>query len=210
MVESLTGASTTIDTTTSIINNANSTTTGQQEIKPYTKKISDETSTYDDKIETDKIISILEKDFNQYENEYEKKKREYILAKLNTIIKDWVKEVGIQEKKDDSTINNSGGTIFTFGSYRLGVHSPDTDIDALCVAPRHIDRKRHFFGILAQRLRSNPSVTKIQEVEEAFVPVIKMEFDGVDIDLLFARVEQQEVSDNLNLLDNNILRSCDT
>ena len=90
------------------------------------------------------------------------------------------------------------------------MHTPDTDIDALCVVPRHIDRDRHFFGILAPILRKLPSVTKIAEVKEAFVPVIKMAFEGVDIDLLFARIEYQSVGDDLtNLNDDNILRNCD-
>ena len=39
---------------------------------------------------------------------------------------------------DPETIEKSGGKIFEFGSYRLGVHTPGTDIDALCLAPRHI------------------------------------------------------------------------
>lgn len=38
-----------------------------------------------------------------------------------------------------------------------------------------------------------------------------MKFEDVDIDLLFARVEYKEVGDDLeNLLDDNILRNCDT
>ena len=42
------------------------------------------------------------------------------------------------------------------------------------------------------------------------MPVIKMEFEGVEIDLLFARVEYREVGDELkDLSDNNILRNCD-
>lgn len=36
-----------------------------------------------------------------------------------------------------------------------------------------------------------------------------MKFESIDIDLLFARVEDKEVSDKLNLLDDNILRNCD-
>lgn len=119
-------------------------------------------------------------------------------------------QVGLRENKDEEAVKNSGGKIFTFGSYRLGVHSPDTDIDALCVVPRHVDRNKHFFGDLSEMLRRHPSVTKLTEVREAFVPVIKMKFEGVDIDLLFARVEYTEVGDDLkNLLDDNILRNCD-
>ena len=61
------------------------------------------------------------------------------------IVREWIKE---SSKGEDR-----GGKIFTFGSYRLGVHSPNTDIDALCVAPSHIDRDNHFFGLLAKKLQ---------------------------------------------------------
>ena len=106
----------------------------------------------------------------------------------------------------------SGGKIFTFGSYRKGVNGPGSDIDTLIVAPRHIDRDYHFFGELAPMLRSTPGVTELTEVKEAQVPVIKMKFNDVEIDLLFARVEYKEVGDDFNsdrLLDDNILRNCD-
>ena len=70
------------------------------------------------------------------------------------IVHEWIKNCGQKEGKDQETIEKSGGKIFTFGSYRLGVNGPNSDIDALCVAPRHIDRTKHFFGILAPMLRN--------------------------------------------------------
>ena len=77
---------------------------------------------------------------------------------------------------EESQAQKLGGKIFTFGSYRLGVGGPDSDIDSLVVAPRMIDRMKHFFGVLAPMLKSNPDVTDMKEVPEAFVPVIKLKY----------------------------------
>ena len=113
--------------------------------------------------------------------------------------------------KDPQVYSKWGAKLFPFGSFRLEVHSPTTDIDALCVAPRDIERDAHFFGVLPDILRNTEGVEKLIEVREAFVPCIKMIFKTVDIDLLFARIEYREVGDNLDSLnDNSILRNCDT
>ena len=116
--------------------------------------------------------------------------------KLNEIVVDWIKECCRLEGKPQDVIDNSGGKIFEFGSYRLGVHTPGTDIDALCVAPRHIDRDKHFFGILYHILNNKSEVSECVPVTQAIVPCIKMKFLKVDVDLLFARVELDRVDDN--------------
>ena len=93
------------------------------------------------------------------------------------------------------------------------MNGPTSDIDTLVVAPRHIDRMKHFFGQLAPILQSTPGVSDLAEVRDAFVPVIKMKFQDVDIDMLFARVEYREVGHDFDkpdsLLENDILRNCD-
>lgn len=64
--------------------------------------------------------------------------------------------------------------------------------------------------MLSGILKEHPGVSKLTEVKEAYVPVITMNFEGVEIDLLFARVELKEVGADLhNLLDDNILKNCD-
>ncbi|XP_028164979.1 poly(A) polymerase type 3-like isoform X3 [Ostrinia furnacalis] len=101
-----------------------------------------------------------------------------------------------------------GGNIYTFGSYRLGVHHRGADIDALCVAPRHIDRTDYFQSFY-ELLKQQPQVKDLRAVEDAFVPVIKMNFDGIEIDLLFARLALKEIPDSFDLRDDMLLKNLD-
>jgi poly(A) polymerase len=56
--------------------------------------------------------------------------------------------------------SESGGKIFTFGSYRLGVHGSGADIDTLCVGPRHVTRE-NFFETFVQMMAKRPEVTEL-------------------------------------------------
>ncbi len=58
----------------------------------------------------------------QYESNTEAQKREVVLGKLNDLFKMFVKAVGIKKNMPESIACEAGGKIFTFGSYRLGVH----------------------------------------------------------------------------------------
>lgn len=55
---------------------------------------------------------------------------------------------------------DSGGKIFTFGSYRLGVHGPGSDIDTLLVVPRHVEREE-FFSLFEQMLKETEGVLEV-------------------------------------------------
>ncbi|XP_059622959.1 poly(A) polymerase type 3 [Phlebotomus argentipes] len=144
--------------------------------------------------------------YNVFESEAELNHRMEILAKLNTLVKQWVRDVSIAKNMPEQMAEKLGGKIYTFGSYRLGVHHKGADIDALCVAPRNIDRNDYFTSFL-DVLKQMPEVTECRAVEEAYVPVIKMNFDGIEIDLLFARLTLKEIPDNFDLRDDMLLKN---
>lgn len=172
-----------------------------------TSPISLETPTPHDAMLSNQLEEYL-KSCNVYETPEELQSRLEVLRKLNLIVKDWVKNLAL-EKLGPEVAETVGGKVFTFGSFRLGVHTKGADIDALCVAPRHVQRA-DFFGSFLEILREQPEVSDIYPIPEAFVPVIKMKFDSIEIDLLFGRLALKEVPDNLTLDDDKILKNLST
>ncbi|KAM8920831.1 poly(A) polymerase alpha [Pelodytes ibericus] len=156
---------------------------------------------------TQKLIETL-KPFGVFEEEEELQRRILILGKLNNLVKEWIREISEIKNLPQLVIENVGGKIFTFGSYRLGVHTKGADIDALCVAPRHVDRS-DFFSSFYEKLKLQEEVKDLRSVEEAFVPVIKLCFDGIEIDILFARLALQTIPEDLDLRDDSLLKNLD-
>jgi len=143
-----------------------------------------------------------------FESEEELNHRMDVLSRLNDLVKAWIKETSIAKNMPESMAETVGGKIFAYGSYRLGVHNKGADIDTLCVAPRHILRE-DYFSTFVETLRVQDEVTDLRPVPEAFVPVIKFCFDGIDIDLVFARLALKEVDDQQDLSDPMLLRNLD-
>ena len=132
----------------------------------------------------------------------------FYCSRLNDLVKSWIKETSITKNMPESMAETVGGKIFAYGSYRLGVHNKGADIDTLCVAPRHILRE-DYFSTFVEMLRVQDEVTDLRPVPDAFVPVIKFCFDGIDIDLVFARLALKEVDDTQDLSDPMLLRNLD-
>ncbi|KAM0755628.1 Poly(A) polymerase [Meredithblackwellia eburnea MCA 4105] len=143
-----------------------------------------------------------------YEGAEESRNREIVLGRLNTLLKQFVYQSSIQHGLSESKAREAGGKIFTFGSYRLGVHGPGADIDTLCVVPKHVERDE-FFTTFEQMLKEMQGVVNVASVPEAYVPLISCTIAGVDIDLTFARVGLPVVTDDLALNDNDLLRNLD-
>lgn len=144
-----------------------------------------------------------------FESHDELAKRLQVLDKINKLVTEWIKQVSISKNMPEALINQVGGKVYTFGSYRLGVHTKGADIDTLCVAPRHVERT-DFFTSFYELLREQSDIKELRAIEEAFVPVIKMIFDGIEIDLTFARLALQQIPTDQDLRDESLLKNLET
>jgi poly(A) polymerase len=111
--------------------------------------------------------------------------------------------------------------LYAFGSYLLvgdqeeqasqqKVKRRASDVDVLVVAPSQISRKHHFFGtklqasanakdissavkqgVLAAILMRDERVKHVMAAPDAFVPCLRLEFMGVDVDLTLASLEME-------------------
>ncbi|QIW96274.1 hypothetical protein AMS68_001792 [Peltaster fructicola] len=143
-----------------------------------------------------------------FESPEESKRREDVLRKLHKLTQQLVQVVGKEKGLPKAILDTAGGKVFTYGSYRLGVYGPGSDIDTLVVVPKHVTRE-HFFKHFPELLRSTMSASDITEmtpVPDASVPIIKLELCGISVDLIFSNLQVSSVPSSLELTDNNLLR----
>ncbi|XVE58744.1 hypothetical protein DITRI_Ditri04bG0193500 [Diplodiscus trichospermus] len=144
-----------------------------------------------------------------YESQEEAVSREEVLGRLDQIVKNWVKAISRAKGLNEQLVQEANAKIFTFGSYRLGVHGPGADIDTLCVGPRHATREEDFFGELHRMLSEMPEVSELHPVPDAHVPVMGFKFKGVSIDLLYAKLSLWVIPEDLDISQDSILQNTD-
>ncbi|CAH8524683.1 unnamed protein product [Schistosoma margrebowiei] len=147
---------------------------------------------------------------NIFETQEEISQRREALVRLQEISNAWIRQKALEQNLPAHVANSTTGKIFTFGSYRLGVNFRGADIDSLLVVPRFITREE-FFGDFQTVLAENSNVEDLHAVVDAFVPVLKMKFMGVEIDLLFAQIDQMSIPENFSLCENTevLMRNMD-
>ncbi|XP_010925521.1 nuclear poly(A) polymerase 4 isoform X2 [Elaeis guineensis] len=148
-------------------------------------------------------------DSGLYESKEEAAKREEVLQEIDKIVKSWVRQLTRQRGYTDQMVEDANAVIFTFGSYRLGVHGPWADIDTLCVGPSYVNREEDFFIILHNILAEMDEVTELQPVPDAHVPVMKFKFRGISIDLLYASISLLVVPEDLDISHGSVLYNVD-
>ncbi|AFZ80581.1 poly A polymerase, putative [Theileria equi strain WA] len=160
-----------------------------------------------DDLKASEEITALLKSYNLFETDEGKQRRELVLEALNRLLQQFVRR---QAKKNqgisESEANTISGKLLTFGSYRLGIVAPDSDIDVLCLCPKCVTRES-FFSDFYISLTKVEAISKLQAVPDAYTPVIKLCYYDISIDILFANLDARTVNPNINVLDDNILRN---
>ncbi|KAF1811859.1 Poly(A) polymerase PAPalpha [Eremomyces bilateralis CBS 781.70] len=175
-----------------------------------TDPISPKLPTEDDLQQNEALLTEL-KAQNNFEKPEDTERRVKVLSRLQQVVEEFVKHIGRMKGVAPSVLQNAGGKIFTFGSYRLGVYSPGSDIDTLVVVPKHVFREDFFehFPSLLEKMSEPGAIEELTPVPEAFVPIIKMVYSGVDIDLIFARLHRTSILQDMTLSDTDLLRGLD-
>ncbi|EKX46853.1 hypothetical protein GUITHDRAFT_162826 [Guillardia theta CCMP2712] len=155
----------------------------------------------------DKLMETL-KQLGAYEDKECNKRREQALENIEKIMKTWTCE--ICKTKNISLDFDCSCRVAPFGSYCLGVHSHDSDIDLLCIIPEVVNRSE-FFSRVPAKLAEVEGITCIKSLADAFAPVIKFQYCGFDIDLGMVRMPCGSIPPDLNIaLDRHLLRIEDT
>ena len=151
-------------------------------------------------------------------------RRERVLNRMGTLCREWIRNVCTKRGLPKDVVESAGGQLFTSGSYRLGVHEPGADIDSILVVP-NVCTRQDFFGTLeteageaphrdpdslAERIRTHPDVTNFVPVEGAAVPILTFDWEGVNIDLLFARLNSASVPDDFDIDNDAVLDGVDS
>lgn len=86
-----------------------------------------------------------------------------------------------------------------------------SDIDTLIVGPKFVTRNDFFehFPKILEELAPPGAIEELTSVPDAYVPIMKLEYSGVDIDIIYASLQLQSVPLTLSLKDDALLRGLD-
>ena len=125
------------------------------------------------------------------------------LTTLGQLVSQWVNDLSTKLNMPTSISNPVEGYLHAYGSHRLGVDTKDSDIDAVCVVPSHVHHE-DYFDSFYDLLQKQPEIATLRAVPQAYVPLIKMVYDGINIDMTFSQMASNEVMNN-RLLSNTLV-----
>nr|XP_010921414.2 nuclear poly(A) polymerase 3 isoform X2 [Elaeis guineensis] len=140
----------------------------------------------------------------------EEMKRRDVIDQLKQIVLTWTKKVAWQRRLHKDVVACTSATVLTYGSYGLGVHGSESDIDALCVGPYFATMEEDFFIVLRNMLQSRPEVSEIHCVKSAKVPLMRFKFNGISIDFPYAQLQAISVPQDVDIFDDSLVVADET
>ena len=95
-----------------------------------------------------------------------------------------------------------------FGSYALGAHLVDSDIDVVAIGPSRLPRAR-FFNDLPSLLSASEPIEEVITIAHASTPVIKFRVGRLQVDLLYAQLRFRQLPASLDLVSDRVLDGVD-
>ena len=92
-------------------------------------------------------------------------RRQKALHILESILSEWA--TSVLASSTDSRWRRPGVSLVTFGSYRLRVHRPESDLDVLAVTPPGCSREL-FFTSLVEVLRRDSRISRVHAISSAY------------------------------------------
>ncbi|PVH97068.1 Poly(A) polymerase [Periconia macrospinosa] len=136
--------------------------------------------------------------------------RKQVLEHFEKAAKKLVTQVALKKGVAPEAAEKLGAKVFPFGSYALGVFGPSSDIDTCIVGPKIVSREDYFqeFRAIFYGMSDAKDITEFVMVPDAFVPIIKIEYRGIAIDLVYCSLRTQStISHDIDLISNtNILQ----
>ncbi|KAG0188168.1 hypothetical protein DFQ28_005314 [Apophysomyces sp. BC1034] len=133
-------------------------------------------------------------------------RREGILELLRSLLPAFNRHIAQENNIDRDSFQCS---LVPFGSYGLGGHLVDADIDIVFLGPWPV-RRSYFYKVFSTQLRRQPAVQDVEVIQRTNVPIIKCTIDTIAVDISFVRLRLDTIPPNIDLLDDDLLRNLDS
>ncbi|KAI9485492.1 MAG: Poly(A) polymerase central domain-containing protein [Benjaminiella poitrasii] len=142
---------------------------------------------------------------NIIESREEAVKRQKVLLLLQSTLRNFVRDV---IKENGYKRSDLKCLLLPFGSYGLGSHLRNADIDLVLICPWPVKRTA-FINFFPGNLRHLATIRDVEVIRNAHVPIIKCTVDSISIDISFIRLKESSIEPDINLLDDSLLDDID-
>lgn len=181
-----------------------------QEVFGVTAPISAACATSEDEVETRQMLSFLDS-VAPAESEEGWEQRWEVLIDLETKVSEWlVDRCGVKVPSSSGEPDAYAVCkVLTFGSFRLGIIRPSSDIDTLVLIPSSVSRDQFFSDFIGSVLASDPQVSECLAVTDARVPVAKVKYRGIYLDILVTSVPATSILESMESIDDSLIFKVD-